>query len=222
MGTNQAILGTKLGMTRVFSKTGEVIPVTVIQAGPCYVTQIKTVATDRYNAIQIGYGIAKKLSKGEAGHLGSLPKVRNLKEIRTDDVDTYTLGQILDVSLFQVGDIIDVTGTSKGKGFAGVVKRHHFAGGPKTHGASDRTRAPGAIGAGTTPGRVLKGMRMAGHMGARQSTILNLLVVSVDVERNLLLVQGAVPGATNGLLYVRKAAKTAEAKRLRVLQDKPR
>lgn len=219
MGTKQAILGTKLGMTRIFSKTGEVIPVTVIQAGPCYVTQIKTVATDRYNAIQIGYGVAKKLSKGEAGHLGSLPKVRDLKEVRTDDVDTYTLGQVLDASLFNVGDIIDVTGISKGKGFAGVVKRHHFAGGPKSHGASDRTRAPGAIGAGTTPGRVLKGMRMAGHMGAKQATILNLLVVSVDVERNLLLVQGAVPGATNSLLYVRKAAKTAEAKRRLVLQD---
>ena len=219
MGTKQAILGTKLGMTRIFSKTGEVIPVTVIQAGPCYVTQIKTVATDRYNAIQIGYGVAKKLSKGEAGHLGTLPKVRNLKEVRTDDVDTYTVGQVLDVSLFKVGDIIDVTGISKGKGFGGVVKRHHFAGGPKSHGASDRTRAPGAIGAGTTPGRVLKGMRMAGHMGARQSTIINQVVVSVDVERNLLLVQGAVPGATNSLLYVRKATKTAESKRRRVLQD---
>lgn len=219
MGTKQAILGTKLGMTRIFSKTGEVIPVTIIQAGPCYVTQIKTVATDRYNAIQIGFGAAKKLSKGEAGHLGTLPKVRNLKEIRTDDVDKYTLGQVLDASLFEVGDIIDVTGISKGKGFGGVVKRHHFAGGPKSHGASDRTRAPGAIGAGTTPGRVLKGLRMAGHMGARQATVLNQVIVSVDVERSLLLVQGVVPGATNSLVYVRKATKTAVSKRHRVLQD---
>ncbi|MHB1354524.1 MAG: 50S ribosomal protein L3 [Anaerolineae bacterium] len=219
MGTKQAILGTKLGMTRIFTKTGEVVPVTIIQAGPCYVTQIKTVATDRYNAIQIGFGITKRLSKGEAGHLGTLPKVRNLKEIRTDDVDKYTLGQVLDASLFEVGDVIDVTGISKGKGFGGVVKRHHFRGGPKTHGASDRTRAPGAIGAGTTPGRVLKGLRMAGHMGARQATVLNQVVVSVDVERSLLLVQGVVPGATNGLVYVRKATKTGHSKRHRLLQD---
>lgn len=219
MSTKQAMLGKKIGMTRIFTETGEVVPVTVIQAGPCYVTQIKATATDGYNAIQIGFGTAKKLSKGEAGHLGTLPKVKNLKEVRTDDIDKYTLGQVLDASFFAVGDLVDVTATSKGKGFAGGVKRHHFSGGPKTHGASDRTRAPGAIGAGTTPGRVLKGLRMAGHMGAKQRTVLNQEVISVDVERNLVLVKGTVPGATNGLVYMRKAHKTGAAKRRRTLQD---
>ncbi|MHB9031468.1 MAG: 50S ribosomal protein L3 [Anaerolineae bacterium] len=219
MSTKQAILGKKIGMTRIFTEKGEVVPVTVIQAGPCYVTQIKTVATDGYNAIQLGFGIAKRLTKAETGHLGELPKVRNLKEVRTDDIDKYTLGQVIDASLFAAGDLVDVTGVSKGKGFAGGVKRHHFSGGPKTHGASDRTRAPGAIGAGTTPGRVLKGLRMAGHMGAEQRTVLNQEVVSVDTERNLVLVKGAVPGATNGLLMLRKAHKTGAAKRRRALQD---
>ncbi len=219
MSTKQAILGKKVGMTRIFSDNGEVIPVTVIQAGPCYVTQIKTVATDGYNAIQIGFGITKRLSKGEAGHLGTLPKVRNLKEVRTDDIDKYTLGQVIDASLFTVGDLVDITGTSKGKGFAGGVKRYHFRGGPKTHGASDRTRAPGAIGSGTTPGRVVKGLRMAGHMGDVQRTVLNQEVVKVDIERNLVLVKGAVPGATNGLLVMRKAHKTGAAKRHKPLQD---
>jgi len=219
MSTKQAILGRKIGMTRIFTEQGEVVPVTVIEAGPCYVTQIKSVATDGYNAIQIGFGTAKKLSKGEAGHLGSLPKVRNLKEVRTDDIDKYTLGQVIDASLFEVGDLVDITGTSKGKGFAGGMKRHHFHGGPMSHGQSDRQRAPGAIGSGTTPGRVVKGLRMAGHLGNAQSTVLNQEVVQVDVERNLLLIKGAVPGATNGLVYVRKAHKTGAAKRRKPLQD---
>lgn len=150
--------------------------------------------------------------------MGDNPHVRHLREIRTDDVDRYQLGQVLDVSLFAEGDVVDVTGTSKGKGFQGVVRRHGFKGGPKTHGQSDRLRGPGAIGAGTTPGRVVKGLRMAGHMGNVQSSVLNLQVVKVDAERNLLLVRGAVPGSINGLVLVRKAAKSKMAKRKRALQ----
>ncbi|NLV75331.1 MAG: 50S ribosomal protein L3 [Chloroflexi bacterium] len=219
MSTKQALLGKKIGMTRVFVESGEVIPVTVIEAGPCYVTQIKTVANDGYNAIQIGFGIAKKLTKGEAGHLGNLPKVANLREVRTDDVDKYTLGQVIDASLFSIGDLVDVTGISKGKGFAGGIKRHHFKRQPTTHGASDRTRARGSSGAGTTPGHVDKGLKMPGQLGAVKRTTLNQEVVQVDAERNLVLVRGAVPGPTNGLVYLRKAHKTSAAKRKRVLQD---
>ena len=194
-------------MTQVFSAKGNTIPVTVIEAGPCFVTQIKTVAHDSYNAVQIGFGQSKHLSKAEKGHLGDLGPLQHLHEVRTDDLERYQHGQQLDVSMFKVGDIVDVVATSKGKGFAGVVKRHGFHGGPKTHGASDRTRAPGAISSGTTPGRIFKGLRMAGHMGARRTTSQNLEVVLVDPERNLLAVKGAVPGAKNGLIFVQKARK---------------
>ena len=217
MPKKQGLLGRKVGMTHLFTEKGEVVPVTVIEAGPCYVTQIKTVATDGYNAIQIGFGFKRQLNKPEKGHLGNLPTLRHLREIRTDDVDQYTLGQVIDVSLFAEGELVDITGISKGRGFAGAVKRHHFHGGPKTHGQSDRTRAVGAIGSGTTPGHIVKGLRAPGHMGNRQATILNQLVAKVDPERNLIAVQGAVPGPVNGLLFLRKAAKTALARKKRAL-----
>jgi len=208
MAKREGLLGKKVGMTQIFSESGETIPVTVIEAGPCYVTQVKTQDRDTYDAIQLGFGEARRLNKAEKGHLGDLPPLRYLRELRTDDVERYQRGQKLDVGIFQVGEKVDIVGTSKGKGFAGVVKRHHFHGGPKTHGQSDRTRAPGAIGSTTTPGRVYKGMRMAGHMGARRTTSQSLEVVLVDPERNLLAVKGTVPGAKDGLVFVRKARKS--------------
>ncbi|MFQ5856195.1 MAG: 50S ribosomal protein L3 [Anaerolineae bacterium] len=205
----KGILGKKVGMTQIFDETGEVVPVTVIEAGPCYVTQVKTEETDGYNAIQIGFEHIeeRKLKKPQRGHLGTLPPVRYLREIRTDDVDQYEVGQQVDAGIFETGQRVDVTGTSKGRGFAGVVKRHGFRGGPKTHGQSDRHRAPGSIGATSTPGRVFKGMRMAGRMGGDRVTIQNLEVVRVDLDRNLLLVKGSVPGAKGGLVLVRDAVK---------------
>lgn len=208
MAKRRGLLGKKIGMMRIFTETGEIQPVTIVQLGPCYVTQVKTTATDGYNAIQIGFGHKRRLNKPEAGHLGDNPPVRYLREIRTDDAADYQVGQVLDVSLFQPGDLVDVTGTSKGKGFAGAVKRYGFRGGPKTHGQSDRHRAVGSIGSTTTPGRVFKGLRAPGHMGNRRTTILNLEVVKVDVERNLIAVRGAVPGPTGGLLLVRNAIKS--------------
>lgn len=203
------MLGRKVGMTQIFDEKGEVVPVTVIEAGPCYVTQIKTVERDGYNAIQIGFGQAKRVNKPQRGHLKELPPLRYLREVRTDDVERYQVGQVIDVSIFQPGMLVDVIGTSKGKGFAGVVKRHHFKGGPQTHGQSDRLRAPGSIGSGTTPGHIVKGLRMAGHMGDRRVAVLNLPVLRVDKERNLLVLRGSVPGAKNGLLFIRKARKVS-------------
>lgn len=218
MGNKQAILGRKVGMTQLFTETGEVVPVTVIEAGPCYVTQIKTEATDGYNAIQVGFEHAKRLNKPQKGHLGELPPLRYLREIRTDDVDQYKLGQVIDVSLFATGEMVDVTGISKGKGFAGAMKRHNFKGGPMTHGQSDRQRAVGAIGSGTTPGRVYKGLRGPGHMGNERVTVLNLEVVKVDPERNLLAVRGAIPGPKDALVFVRKAVKTQVKRNTRALE----
>jgi large subunit ribosomal protein L3 len=209
----EGLLGRKLGMTQIFEEGGVVRAVTAIQAGPCTVTQIKTQEHDGYSAIQIGFGDAKKLNKPDAGHLKGLPNLRHLREVRLDSADKYEQGQQLDASLFEAGELVDVIGTSKGKGFAGGIKRHHFSGGPKTHGQSDRYRAPGSIGATTTPGRVYKGTRMAGHMGDVRITVQNLKVIEVDPERNLLLVEGAVPGADNGLVFVRKAVKAASRKK---------
>ncbi len=207
MGTRQGLLGKKLGMTRVFNEAGQVVSVTVIEAGPCYVTQIKTVATDGYNAIQLGFGQAKKLNKPSRGHLKDLPSLRHLSELRTDDVEKYQLGQMLNVSLFQVGELVDVIGTSKGHGFAGVVKRYHMAGGPKTHGQSDRLRHIGSIGPSNTPGWVARGHHMPGHYGSARVTVQKLRVVAVDPERNLLALGGGVPGASEGLVFVKKAVK---------------
>jgi len=213
MATKKGLLGRKVGMTQLIAESGEVVAVTVIEAGPCFVTQIKTQAKDGYNAIQIGFGPAKRLNKPELGHLRDLPRLRHLREIRTDDVDQYRVGQTIDVSMFDAGDLIDVTGVSKGKGFAGAMKRHNFRGERAGHGQSDRARAVGSIGAGTTPGRVLKGMRGPGHMGHERVTVLNLSVEKVDPERNLLVVRGAVPGPTDSLIYIRKAAKTRVVRR---------
>jgi len=218
MAKKQGILGKKVGMTQLFTEKGAIVPVTVIEAGPCYVTQIKTEATDGYNAIQIGFGPAKRLNRPEKGHLGERPALRTLHEVRTDDVDQYHLGQVVDLSSYQPGILVDVSGISKGKGFAGAVKRYHFKGGPKTRGQSDRQRAVGAIGAGTTPGRVWKGLRGPGHMGDRHVTTLNLEVIRVDADRNLLMVRGSIPGPNNGLVFIRKAAKTQVKRRVRSLQ----
>ncbi len=207
----KSILGKKVGMTQIVTAKGEIIPVTVIEAGPCYVTQKKTVEKDGYSAIQIGFGELrqKRLNKPKAGHLkkSGAPPVQYLREVRIDDPDNYQEGQKIDASIFEVGETVDVIGTSKGKGFAGGVKRHGFAGGPKTHGQSDRWRAPGSIGAGSTPGRTLKGTRMAGRMGNEQVTVQNVKVALVDVERNLIAVRGAVPGGKNGLVVIRAAVK---------------
>lgn len=211
----EAVMGRKIGMTQVFTETGEAIPVTVLEIGPNYVTQIKTEARDGYSAVQLGYSETRKLSKPERGHVKGIgvPGLRHLHEVRNVG-DTPEIGQQFGADLFAKGEKVDVTvgaveGTAgtKGKGFAGVVKRHGFAGGPKTHGQSDRHRAPGSIGASSTPGRVFKGMRMAGHMGNRRCTILNLTVVDVLADRNVLLVRGSVPGSKNGVVVVRKAIK---------------
>jgi len=201
------IIGKKIGMSQVFSDSGKVEAVTVIEAGPCLVTQIKTADKEGYNAVQLGFSNAKKLNKAEQGHLKELGKLKKLREFRVDDTAEMKVGDKVDVSQFKTGNVVNVTGVSKGKGFSGVVKRHGFHGGPKTHGQTDRHRAPGAIGATTSPGRVLKGMRMAGHMGAERVTQKGLKVYKTDPEHNLLLVQGAVPGAKNGLLLISKVSK---------------
>lgn len=203
------IIGKKIGMTQLFRESGEAVAVTAIQAGPVVVTQVKTRDRDGYGAIQMGLVESKmkqsRISSPEKGHLKGLDSVRHLREFRTDDTSSIKRGDRLDVGSLAVGDLVSVTGFSKGRGFAGVVKRHHFSGGPKTHGQSDRHRAPGSIGAATFPGRVLKGKKMAGHMGDRKITAPNLEVLQTDVERNLLLVKGAVPGANGGLLIIEKA-----------------
>jgi large subunit ribosomal protein L3 len=199
------LIGKKLGMTQVFAATGEIVPVTVVEAGPCIVTQVKTTEKDGYEAVQLGFGQAKRLNSPEKGHLKRLPPLRHLREFGIDKGTELQVGQKVDASLFKAGDHVDVVGISKGKGFAGVVKRHHFAGGPKTHGQSDRHRAPGAVGSGTTPGRVVKGKRMAGRMGSERVTVQDLVIVQADAERNLLLIKGAVPGGRNGLVLVKKA-----------------
>ncbi|MCL4465633.1 MAG: 50S ribosomal protein L3 [Chloroflexi bacterium] len=203
----KGLLGRKVGMTQVFSEAGQARPATVIEAGPCVVTQVRTKEKDGYEAVQIGFGEAKRLNKPERGHLKGLTPLRYLREVEAEDISQYEVGQQLDVTLFSEGERVDVIGVSKGHGFAGVVKRHHFRGGPKTHGQSDRWRAPGSSGSGTTPGRVLKGTRRAGHMGHQRVTTQNLEVLQADPERNLLLLKGSVPGPKEGLLLIRKAIK---------------
>ena len=199
-------IGRKLGMVQLFRDDGEVV-VTAIEAGPCVVTQVKTEAKDGYNAVQLGFGEAKSLNSPQKGHLKEIGQFRHLREFNADDINSVQVGQKIDVDMFKPGDLLDVTGISKGKGFAGVVKRYHFAGGPKTHGQSDRHRAPGSIGSTTSPGRVLKGTRMAGRMGDSRVTMRNLKVLEVDLARHLLLVRGAVPGASKGLLLIKKAGE---------------
>ena len=197
------VIGRKVGMTQVFQEDGTMVAVSVLEVQPNTVTRLRTADRDGYTAVQLGTDETRKLTKPEAGQLRDLPKLATLHEFRLDSVDDFAVGQKLDVSLFEPGELVDVTGVSKGKGFAGHIKRHHFKRGPKTHG-SDHHREPGSIGPGTTPGRVYKGMRMAGHMGDRQTTIKKLRVVRADPERNLLLVKGSLPGARNALIFVRK------------------
>ena len=202
-----AIFGRKLGMTQVFAANGEAHGVTVVEAGPCVVVQIKTQAKDGYDAIQIGFGSRKHVNDPMKGHLKQLGQFQFLREFRVDDPNDYQLGQKLGAELFEEGDVIDVVGTSKGRGFAGGVKRHHFHGGPKTHGQSDKHRSPGSIGSGTTPGRVRKGLRMAGHMGDERVTVKNLKVFESNPDRGVLLIEGSVPGGVNGLLRIAKTGK---------------
>jgi large subunit ribosomal protein L3 len=206
----EGLLGRKIGMTQVFGPTGEVIPVTVLEVGPCVVTQIRTADRDGYDAVQIGYGAArpKSMTKPEKGHLaGAGQLLRYLREFKADSSNDLQVGQVITAEMFQPGELVDVTGTSKGRGFQGVMRRHGFRGGPRTHGQSDRSRAPGSIGAGTDPGHVWKGTRMAGRMGNRRVTTQNLTVVEVLADRNVVLVRGSVPGAKSGLVSIRRAVK---------------
>ena len=210
----QGILGRKLGMTRLFDDTGAATATTIVEVGPCYVTQIKTLDRDGYEAVQLGFEQVRqnKLNSPQRGHLkaaetarssGAL-NVRVLREVPVETLDGIALGDQIKVDMLRQGERVDVVGTSKGKGFAGVMKRHNFRGGPKTHGQSDRWRAPGSIGSGTTPGRVMKGMRMAGHMGDERVTVQNLEIVRIDADRNLLAIRGAIPGPKGGLILIKK------------------
>ncbi len=209
----KGILGEKLGMTQVWDENNKVVPVTVIKAGPCVVTQVRTAEKDGYSAIQLGFGAIdpRKVNKPDAGHFAkaSVTPRRYITELRTSNAGEYTLGQELTAETFQAGEIVDVTGTSKGKGFAGVMKRHGFHGLRASHGVKRKHRSPGSIGACATPGRVFKGIRMAGRMGNDRITTQNLKVQSVDAENGLLLIKGSVPGPQGALVLVRSAAKTA-------------
>ena len=207
----RSFLGKKIGMTHIFEEGGNVVPVTVIQAGPCYVTQIRTRETDGYEAVQLGFGEAKKLNKPRSGHLKNIRNLRILREVKSDDIGAVTVGQEIKADIFEPGELVDIIGRSKGRGFAGTMKRHGFHGGPRTHGQSDRARAPGSIGGGTTPGKVFKGMKMSGHMGNVRTTVKKLKVIQVDPERNLIMVKGGVPGAPNGLLTIRKTGRKVAA-----------
>lgn len=219
----KGLLGIKLGMSQVFDEAGVVTPVTIVQAGPCFVTQVKTEETDGYEAIQVGFGETKngRLTQGQQGHLGllkkdkqhphrkqgNIPALQHLREFRTKKTAEYEVGQELTVEQFETGDRIDVAGITKGRGFAGVVKRWGFKGGPKTHGQSDRWRAPGSIGATSGTGHVFKGKKMGGHMGNEHFTAQNLQVIKIDSEKNLLAIKGSVPGHKGSLVIIRDAAK---------------
>jgi large subunit ribosomal protein L3 len=203
----QGFLGRKIGMTQIFREDGRVVPVTVIEAGPCVVTQIKTRETDGYEAVQLGFGEVKRLNQPKAGHLKVSQQRRYLREVKANDVSKFEVGQSLGVDLFEEGEILDVIGKSKGRGFAGVMKRWGFHGGPRTHGQSDRARAPGSIGGGTTPGKVYKGMKMAGHMGNRRITVKGLEIVRIDTDRNLIMLKGGIPGSINSLVQIRRTNK---------------
>ena len=212
------LLGKKLGMVQVIRDDGSVVGCTVLEVGPCPVTQLKTPERDGYAAVQMGFGTVAdwRVSKAERGHTASNGALRRLNEFRVaaEQLSDVAVGSVLNAGeIFSVGDRVDVQGVSKGKGFAGVVKRHGFRGGPRTHGQSDRHRAPGSVGAGTTPGRVLKGTRMGGRMGGRTSTSMNLQVIEINPERNLMYVEGSVPGATNGLIQIRQTKRRGGKKR---------
>jgi large subunit ribosomal protein L3 len=204
----QGMIGKKLGMTQIFDDSGLAYPVTVLEVGPCVVTQVKTEESDGYASVQLGFGLDKRLNSPERGHRRKSGFMsRDLREVKVTDPGEFTVGQVITADAFSEGELVDVTGTSKGRGFQGGVKRHGFRGGPKTHGQSDRTRAPGSIGSSATPGRVFKGLRMAGRMGNDRVTVQNLKVLRVDPSRNVLLVEGSVPGANEGLVLIRRAAK---------------
>ena len=211
MANVKAIIGEKLGMTQIFDEGGRAVPVTVLHAGPCVVAQIRTAEKDGYAAVQLGFGDLpeKKATKPVKGHFAKagVPATRHLVELRTEDVTSYTLGQEIKADVFAAGDPVDVIGVSKGKGFAGNMKRHNFGGMPASHGTERKHRQSGSVGSGTTPGRVDKGKKMPGHLGHERVTVLNLRVVETDPERNLLLVRGAVPGPNGGLVMVRSAVK---------------
>jgi large subunit ribosomal protein L3 len=211
VATVKAIIGEKLGMTQIFDDGGRAVPVTVLHAGPCVVAQIRTADKDGYAAVQLGFGELreKKANKPSKGHFAKagVPATKHLVELRTDDAGTYTLGQEIKSDVFAPGDPIDVVGVSKGKGFAGNMKRHNFAGMPASHGTERKHRQSGSVGSGTTPGRVDKGKKMPGHLGHERVTVLNLRVVEADPERNLLLVRGAVPGPSGSIVMVRTAVK---------------
>lgn len=198
------VIGRKVGMTSVFQEDGTMVPVSVVEVEPNTVTALRTTENDGYNAVQLGTGTVKKLSKPRAGQLKGLPPVKHSREFRLEDISGYTIGQTLDATLFADGEEVDVTGVSKGKGFSGTIKRHGFRRGPETHG-SDSHRQPGSIGAGTYPGKVFKGTGMAGRMGNDRVTVKKLTIVRTDSARNLLLIKGAVPGARNAMVMIRKA-----------------
>lgn len=207
------LIGRKLGMTQVFLDDGAVVAVTAVEVGPCYVTQVKTKAKDGCEAVQLGFSEVKKLNKPAREHLKATGKLfRHLRDVRLTDGDSLQVGAKLDVSLFKAGDLVDIVGTSKGRGHAGVVKRHHFKGGPHTHGQSDRERRSGSIGSTTTPGRVIKGMRMAGHMGNARVTVKHMEVLSVDPAKNLLVLQGAVPGSADALVLINRSTKVKKTR----------
>ena len=216
MGTNvKGVLGEKLGMTQVWDDNNKVVPVSVVKAGPCVVTQVRSPETDGYSAVQIAFGAIdpRKVNKPDAGHFakaGVTPR-RHLVEIRTDDATEYTLGQEIGTDVFAAGQMVDVVGTTKGKGFAGVMKRHRFHGLKASHGVQRKHRSPGSIGGCATPGRVFKGMKMAGRMGGVRQTTQNLVVQGIDAERGLLLIKGAIPGPKGGLVFVRTAVKEDQA-----------
>ena len=207
----KGLIGKKIGMTQIFDEEGLAVPVTLIEAGPCYVTQVRTAQNDGYNAVQLGFEEAKpkRLTGGQLGHLknNELPPLRYLREFRVKDPEVSEGDKLVVGDVFDAGERVDIIGTSKGKGFQGVVKRYGFRGGPKTHGQSDRLRAPGSIGATTTPGRVFKGKRMPGRMGFERVTVQNLRVEYVDNDRNLLGVRGAIPGGKGGIVMIKEARK---------------
>ncbi|HSQ33931.1 MAG TPA: 50S ribosomal protein L3 [Peptostreptococcaceae bacterium] len=208
----KGILGTKLGMTQIFTEQGTVVPVTVVQVGPVVVTQVKNIENDAYNAIQVGFGEVKEksLNKPKLGHLAKANVLKkHLREFRMDSVEGYTVGQEIKADIFSAGDVIDVTGISKGKGFQGPIKRHGYSRGPESHG-SRYHRRPGSMGAASDPGRVFKGKKLAGHMGSERVTIQNLDVVRVDAENNLILVKGAIPGAKGSLITIKQAVKASK------------
>ncbi len=208
----EGILGRKLGMTQIYESDGSAVPVTVIEAVPNTVVQVKTKERDGYEAVQLGFGARKAVNGPLKGHMKGLGQFRYLREFRVNDIQNWQVGKKVGCEIFQPGMLVDVSGASKGHGFAGVMKRHGFRGGPKTHGQSDRARAPGSIGAGTDPGRVIKGLRMAGHMGTNQSTVKNLRVVRSDPGRGLLMVRGAVPGNEGEMVRIRPAKAKVKAK----------